>query len=85
MENDNLITPETPWYTRILLYRKARNLTQQQLCARAHVQQRQYWGWENGKTRPRAKNQQKLASVLGVDPDTLFGGSVQDFTGLARK
>ena len=85
MESNYLIAPGTPWYTRIKLHRTALGLTQQQVADQVGVQHRRYWGWEAGKNVPRPEHQQKLASVLGVDPDALFGGSVQDFTGLARK
>ena len=83
--DNQLITADTPWYKRIKLYRHAADLTQQQVADLVGVEHRRYWGWEAGKSVPRYDHQIKLAEVLGVDPDAIFGGAKQDFTGLTRK
>lgn len=85
MEKHTLITPETPWYKRIKLYRTVAELTQQEVADKVGVEHRRYWGWEAGKNVPRPDHQAALAEVLGVEPDAIFGGRKQDFTGLTRK
>ena len=85
MHEQGLITPSTTWYARIKLYRTARGLTQQQMADAVGVEHRRFWGWEAGQSIPRPAHQLAVAKALGVEPEAIFGGSLQDFTGLTRK
>ena len=85
MEEKGLIQAGTPWFKRIKLYRVAKGLTQQEVARRVGVQHRRYWSWEAGTNVPRTDHQLKLAEVLGVEHEAIFGGTTQDFAGITRK
>lgn len=80
----DFIQDDTPWFRRIKLHRIRVGLTQKQAAAALQVQHRQYWSWESGQHVPGPENQRRLADLLGVAPEDLFGGATQDFTGLPR-
>lgn len=55
------------------LLRKRKNLTQKELAEKVGVKQNSYANWENGNREPNIEKIQKLADVLDVRLDTLFG------------
>lgn len=53
--------------------RKSKKLTQQEIAELLGVKQNTYSDWENGKTEPSFENLIKLADLLEVTLDWLFG------------
>lgn len=80
-----LFTEQTPWFERLRLLRLKAEITQMQMAARLEIGHRRYWGWEKGKNVPREHYQTKIAEVLGVSQEIIFGGAFQDFSGLERR
>lgn len=53
--------------------RKNKGLKQQEIAEQIGIKQNSYSDWENGKTEPSFENLIKLADVLEVSLDWLFG------------
>lgn len=53
--------------------RKNKGLKQQEIAELLGVKQNTYSDWENGKTEPSFENLVKLADLLDVSLDWLFG------------
>lgn len=53
--------------------RKNKGLKQQELAEILGIKRNSYSDWENGKTEPRFENLVKLADLLDVSLDWLFG------------
>lgn len=53
--------------------RKNKGLKQQELAEILGISQKSYSHWENGKTEPSFENLVKLADLLEVSLDWLFG------------
>ena len=52
--------------------RQAQNLSQRELAKRLGVANTSYFAWEQGKTRPKQENMEKLARILKVTPEVLL-------------
>ena len=48
-------------------------MTQTELCEKVGVKQSTFTNWENGKREPSFENLVKLADLLEVSLDSLFG------------
>ena len=59
--------------TRIALARKARNLTQHQLCAQLGIAQQTLANYEGGHLRLPASMLPVLAQIFGMSPDEMLG------------
>lgn len=53
--------------------RKSKKLTQKELAEQIGIKRNTYSDWENGKTEPSFENLVKLADLLDVSLDWLFG------------
>ena len=53
--------------------KKRKKLTQKELAEQIGIKQNSYSDWENGKTEPSFENLIKLADLLEVSLDWLFG------------
>lgn len=53
--------------------RKNKGLTQQEIADLVHVNRVTYTNWEKGKREPSYENLVKLADLLEVSLDSLFG------------
>lgn len=53
--------------------RKRNNLTQKELAEQIGIKQNSYSDWETGKNEPSFENLIKLANLLEVSLDWLFG------------
>lgn len=53
--------------------RKSKKTTQKELAEQIGIKQNSYSDWENGKTEPSFENLVKLADLLEVSLDSLFG------------
>lgn len=53
--------------------RKSKKTTQKELAEQIGISQKSYSHWENGKTEPSFENLVKLADLLDVSLDWLFG------------
>ncbi|WP_143989446.1 helix-turn-helix domain-containing protein [Streptococcus oralis] len=53
--------------------RKSKRLTQQEIADLVHVNRVTYTNWEKGKREPSFENLVKLADLLDVSLDWLFG------------
>lgn len=60
---------------RLLDYRRAKSLNQEELATKLGVSLRMLQYWEEGKHAPGAKNLRKASEFLGVSLDTLLGRS----------
>ena len=58
---------------RLKLARLARGYTQEQMSKLVDIGQSAYAKWENGRTEPNFENLVKLADLLEVSLDWLFG------------
>lgn len=58
---------------RLKTLRKEKKLTQKELAEQIGIKQNSYSDWENGKTEPSFENLIKLADLLEVSLDWLFG------------
>ena len=63
----------TSFTNRLVQLRKKRGLTQQQIADLVHVNRVTYTNWEKGKREPSFENLVKLADLLDVSLDWLFG------------
>ena len=63
----------TSFTNRLVQLRKKRGLTQQQIADLVHVNRVTYTNWEKGKREPSFENLVKLADLLEVSLDSLFG------------
>ena len=57
---------------KIIEFRKAKDLTQQDLADLMKVSRNSVTNWETGKREPRAADIRKLALILGVPPNDFF-------------
>lgn len=64
---------QTPWYKRLELHRHNLDMTQQQLADEIGVPSRTLQRWEKGENVPTPQLQRRIAEVVHVDPETLFG------------
>lgn len=53
--------------------RKSKKTTQKELAEQIGIKRNTYSDWENGKTEPSFENLVKLADLLDVSLDWLFG------------
>lgn len=53
--------------------RKSKKTTQKELAEQIGIKKNSYSDWENGKTEPSFENLVKLADLLDVSLDWLFG------------
>ena len=63
----------TSFTNRLVQLRKKRGLTQQQIADEIGVNRGSYSNWEKGKREPSFENLIKLADLLDVSLDWLFG------------
>lgn len=63
----------TSFTNRLVQLRKKRGLTQQQIADEIGVNRGSYSNWEKGKREPSFENLIKLADLLEVSLDWLFG------------
>ncbi|GBG96897.1 XRE family transcriptional regulator [Lactococcus termiticola] len=56
----------------IKIYRKARGMTQVELCEQLGIMQASYSNWERGKTYPSFENLMQLSDILKVSPAQLL-------------
>jgi transcriptional regulator with XRE-family HTH domain len=68
------------WFKRLRLLRAAAELTQSEMAGKLGVQQRVYWGWEQGEHFPRPFMQECIAFALGVDVETIFAKTMEGET-----
>ena len=61
------------FYERIRYLRKYRNLTIRQAADKCIITEKCWSDWERGKVIPRPKNKKRIAEVLGVSVETIFG------------
>ncbi len=59
-------------------YRKANNLTQEELGSKLFVTKQTVSKWENGRTMPDIDTTKKLIEILNIDPNEILGGTVQE-------
>ena len=59
--------------TRLREVRKSKKITQIELANMLGISQKSYSHWENGKTEPSFESIVKLADLLDVSLDWLFG------------
>lgn len=59
------------------LYRKEKNLSQEQLAQQLHVVRQTISKWENGLSLPDANLLSKLADILGVSASNLLGTNIE--------
>jgi len=60
---------------RIIQLRKQKNWNQKELAERLSISPRQLVRWELDQVEPRTKSIEKVAEVLGVEPEELVSGS----------
>lgn len=58
---------------RLKTLRKEKKLTQKELAEQIGISQKSYSHWESGKNEPSLENLIKLADLLEVSLDRLFG------------
>lgn len=58
---------------KIKFLRRENNLTIKVAAKKSITTEKCWSDWEHGKTVPRDKNKEIIASVLGVDVETIFG------------
>lgn len=58
---------------RLKTLRKEKKLTQKELAEQIGIKQNSYSDWETGKNEPNLENIVKLADLLDVSLDWLFG------------
>lgn len=58
---------------RIRFLRKQKNLTIKQVSEKCITTEKAWSDWERGKSIPRDINQKRIAMVLGVNKDDIFG------------
>lgn len=58
---------------RLKTLRKEKKLTQKELAEQIGISQKSYSHWESGKNEPSLENLIKLADLLEVSLDWLFG------------
>lgn len=58
---------------RLKTLRKEKKLTQTELASKLDISQKSYSNWESGKAEPTLDNIIKLADLLEVSLDWLFG------------
>ena len=63
----------TSFTNRLVQLRKKRGLTQKDIADLVHVNRVTYTNWEKGKREPSFENLVKLADLLEVSLDSLFG------------
>ena len=68
---------------KIIEFRRAKNLTQQDLADLMKVSRNSVTNWETGKREPRAADIKKLALILGVPPNDFFS-DVSDVTDVQK-
>ncbi len=56
----------------IRVFREQANLTQQQVADLAGISQSVLSRWETGQVEPGRSSQERLAAVLGIEPDDLL-------------
>lgn len=61
-----------PFHENLKRLRQAQNLSQRELAKRLGVANTSYFAWEQGKTRPKQENMEKLARLLKVTPEVLL-------------
>ena len=61
-----------PCHENLKRLRQAQNLSQRELAKRLGVANTSYFAWEQGKTRPKQENMEKLARLLKVTPEVLL-------------
>lgn len=61
------------FYERIRYLRKCRNLTIKQAADKCIITEKCWADWETGKAIPRPKNKKRIAAVLGVTVEIIFG------------
>lgn len=61
------------FHKKLKVLRKKKGLTQQQIADEIGVNRGSYSNWEKGKREPSFKNLVKLADLLEVSLDSLFG------------
>lgn len=61
-----------PFYENLKRLRQAQNLSQRELAKRLGVANTSYFAWEQGKTKPKQENMEKLARLLKVTPEVLL-------------
>lgn len=59
-------------------HRKLKNLTQEELGNKLFVSKQAVSKWENGRTLPDIETTQKLMEILGIEPNEVLGGTVQE-------
>lgn len=57
----------------LMVERKLRGLTTQEIADMVGVHQNTYINWERGETTPTSDNLIKLVHILGVTPEYLLG------------
>ncbi|OOM78998.1 helix-turn-helix domain protein [Clostridium puniceum] len=72
---------ENESHERIKFLRRQNNLTIREAAEKSITTEKCWSDWEHGKVVPRDKNKKIIASVLGVDVETIFGTSqeVEEF------
>ncbi|WP_293700859.1 MULTISPECIES: helix-turn-helix domain-containing protein [unclassified Sphingopyxis] len=63
-----------PLPSRLRRYREQCGISRSELAVRTGLSRPTIWAWESGKTQPRLRNLQMLASVLGISQLELVGG-----------
>lgn len=61
-----------PLYENLKRLRQAQNLSQREIAKQLGVANTSYFAWEQGKTRPKQENLEKLARLLKVTPEVLL-------------
>lgn len=67
-----------PFYENLKRLRQAQNLSQRELAKQLGVANTSYFAWEQGKTKPKQENLEKLARLLKVTPEVLLKDDSSD-------
>lgn len=69
---------------RIIELRKRKNMSQQELADLAGVSQTSIYQWEKGTRKPKVENMVKIAELLQVSINDLFGEIIPDVVQVVR-
>ena len=59
--------------SKIIAFRKQKGLSQGELAEMLNIHQSMVTRWEKDKVQPRPESLNRLAEILGISPDELFG------------
>ncbi|WP_238886511.1 helix-turn-helix transcriptional regulator [Clostridium sp. YIM B02551] len=62
------------WNKKIEVLRTMKGWTQNEAAEECLTNQKAYWSWETGKTKPRKISRQAICNAFGVREDEIFGG-----------